>query len=335
MMKKLILTTTAVTMAFGATCFGQAATVAAKQEAKKLVVGDKAPDIDIQYWVKGVEMDPRGNFTPVTSFKKGNVYVLEFWATWCGPCIASMPHMSEMQEKYKDYNVQFIGVSDETLPKVTNFLFQTNKQDGKMNNDRARYTLTTDPDGSVKNDFFRAAGQTGIPCAFIIGKEGHVEWIGHPMRMDEPLDKVVRDTWDRDAYASEFAAAEMAKKKQRENAGKLRTFMAEEAWADATLLGWDNAMTLNQVAWTIVDNKDVKNRDYDVAMKAATRANELTKGEDAAILDTLARVYYEMGDLKNAVAYQKKAVEHAPDNQMGTDIKAVLKKYMKELAGDI
>ena len=94
-------------------------------------------------------------------------------------------------------------------------------------------------------------------------------------------------------------------------------------------------MTLNQVAWTIVDNPNVKNRDYDVAMKAATRANELSKGKDAAILDTLARVYYEKGDLKNAVKYQKQAVEHAPDNQMGADIKDVLKKYMKELAGDI
>jgi thiol-disulfide isomerase/thioredoxin len=42
---------------------------------------------------------------------KGKVVVLDFWATWCGPCVADMPHMKELYAEYKDKGVEFIGVS--------------------------------------------------------------------------------------------------------------------------------------------------------------------------------------------------------------------------------
>ena len=42
---------------------------------------------------------------------KGKVVVIDFWATWCGPCIAEMPHMKELYAEYKDKGVEFIGVS--------------------------------------------------------------------------------------------------------------------------------------------------------------------------------------------------------------------------------
>src|SRR5262245_57999250 len=72
------------------------------QAPAKLVAGAPAPTLAVEKWVKGA---------PVQEFAKGKVYVVEFWATWCPPCIASMPHLSELQRTYKDKGVTIIGMT--------------------------------------------------------------------------------------------------------------------------------------------------------------------------------------------------------------------------------
>ena len=297
---------------------------------KKLTIGDKAPPIDIAHWIKGEKVE---------EFEAGKVYVIEFWATWCGPCVRAMPHLSELQEKYADYDVKFISVSDEKLETVVSFLFKENKKDGKIQNDRIAYTLTTDPDKSVKRDYFRAAGQTGIPSAFIIGKDTRIEWIGNPGypigEFDAALEAVVKDTWDREESKTKFEAAMAKKRKATSQRQKFTEAMQDEEWTPAVEMSWDNANALNTIAWRIADSADVKNRDFKVALKAAKRANELTDEKNAANLDTLARVYYETGKLKKAIMWQRKAVEALPDDSpMAEGILEALKKYEKDADSD-
>jgi thiol-disulfide isomerase/thioredoxin len=55
------------------------------------MVGDKAPALGVSNWVKGKKVE---------RFEKGSVYVIDFWATWCGPCLESIPHLTELQKKY-------------------------------------------------------------------------------------------------------------------------------------------------------------------------------------------------------------------------------------------
>ena len=166
----------------------------------ELGIGSKAPMLDIEHWVQ----DGNGFFKPVTKFKSGNVYVVEFWATWCGPCIMSMPHLAELQTKYRGENVQIISVSDESVDEVKDLLAQENDEVGKTFEEiTSAYSLTTDPDRSVHESYMEAAGENGIPTSFIVGKSGQVEWIGHPMELDEPLEKVVDGSWDREAYKEE------------------------------------------------------------------------------------------------------------------------------------
>ena len=318
-MQRVTVFAAALALCAGSTAYAQdyAPTEDAQEEAAKtLTIGDTAPPIDIAHWIKGKKID---------EFETGKVYVVEFWATWCGPCIRAMPHLSELQKKYTDYDVKFIGVSDEDLQTVISFLFKEDKKDGKINNDRTQYTLTTDPDESVKNDYFRAAGQRFIPSAFIIGKDTKVEWIGDPMQMDEPLEAVVKDTWDRDEFKTKF-----------ERDRQFPAAMGAEDWATAVELSWDRAGGLNEVAWKIVDDANVKNRDFDVALKAAKRATELSEKKDAAILDTLARVYYEKGDVKSALKWQRLAAESLTGAESyADDVRKALKKYQQEVDSEI
>jgi tetratricopeptide (TPR) repeat protein len=68
-------------------------------------------------------------------------------------------------------------------------------------------------------------------------------------------------------------------------------------------------MTLNYLAWTILDTPELKNRDLDLALDFAKKAADLTKHEDCTILDTLARAYFEKGDFDKAVEVQTQALE--------------------------
>src|SRR6266478_1453472 len=65
-----------------------------------LKVGDPAPKLQTGKWVQG---------EPVKEFQKGKAYLVEFWATWCGPCRVSIPHLNEIHNQYKDKGLVVIG----------------------------------------------------------------------------------------------------------------------------------------------------------------------------------------------------------------------------------
>ena len=197
-----------------------------EEESGLLTIGSPAPPLNIEHWIS----NGKGKFKPVTKFAPGKVYVVEFWATWCGPCVASMPHLAETQAKYGD-KIQIVSISDEDLETIEGFLKSNvraavspeaaaaveaekgakekaaKKEEPKKQTYgelTSAYCLTTDPDGSSNLDYMEAAAQDGIPTSFIVGKTGQIEWIGHPMSLDEALDAVVTDQWDRAAFLVKF-----------------------------------------------------------------------------------------------------------------------------------
>ncbi|MBL9149268.1 MAG: redoxin domain-containing protein [Phycisphaerae bacterium] len=331
------------------------AAAAPAEEIKPLSIGDVAPAYDIESWVQG---------NKVASFPAGKVTVLEFWATWCGPCKQSIPHLSEMNDRFKDYGVTFIGVSDEKLETVTGFLA---KDEWK---EKMRYTVATDPDKSTYKSYMTAAGQGGIPTAFVIGKTGKVEWIGHPMvGLDEVVEQVVNDKWDSKAYKAKFDAEVAANNARRAvmkdlsaarkandwakvvsidnellaknpddvsaQVGKLEALLLgakryDEGYTLATSIAEKNAknpMVLNQIAWMIVDAPGLEKRNLDVATKIAEQGVEASGGKNGAILDTLARCYWDKGDKAKAIATQKKAVEAEGSGPMADELKKTLATY--------
>jgi hypothetical protein len=85
-------------------------------------------------------------------------------------------------------------------------------------------------------------------------------------------------------------------------------------------------MLLNQMAWLVVDNLKVKERDLGFAKDVASMAVAASKGEDGAIMDTMARVCWDSGDKAKAIEWQKKAIAKAQGDMLD-ELKSTLKKY--------
>lgn len=178
-----------------------------------LGVGDKAPSLRIAEWIKG---------EPIKEFVSGRVYVVEFWATWCGPCIARIPHLTQVQERFKE-DVDLISLTREdpnnTLEMVRAFVAARNEEMG--------YRVAFDELSFTWQAYMEAAGQSGIPCAFIIDKEGRIAWIGHPAmpEFEETIEAVVSDAFD-------LKAAQRKRVEAAALAQRLAAMQAElhEAW---------------------------------------------------------------------------------------------------------
>jgi thiol-disulfide isomerase/thioredoxin len=326
--------------------------------------GDPAPALTVEEWVKGA---------PLSTLEKGKVYVVEFWATWCGPCIKAIPHLTELQQKHKRDDVTIIAVAasergndDEAkLEKLRRFVADRDETMG--------YTVAYDADRSMGEQWLTAAGLNTIPNSFIVDKQGRIAWIGSPMQLDEPLARVVAGTWDLEAYAAEQRKAKQNEGQIRAASEKLQNALRRrdhdralsaidelsglDERAKVSLAGQkfeilligkndpqqaytfandavntyckDDSQSLNHIAWVIVDpeNEGIKNRDLDLALRAATRANDLTRGENGAILDTLAKVHFDKGDLPKALELQEKAVKQSAGETYEEELKGRLKQY--------
>ncbi|MBB5033706.1 TlpA disulfide reductase family protein [Prosthecobacter vanneervenii] len=101
----------------------------------------------------------------------GKPLIVEFWATWCPPCRASIPHLNEVYKKYQSKGLEIIGVTNEDRPTVSKFLKEV----------PINYHVAFDTSGKFGKPF----GIKGIPHAMILDKEGKVVWEGHPMSLPE------------------------------------------------------------------------------------------------------------------------------------------------------
>lgn len=162
-------------------------------QSSTLGVGAPAPAFRVK-WVKG---------EPVTSFDKETIYVLEFWATWCGPCRAAMPHLSELARTYSGKAV-FIGVNiferggkdkpyESHYPAVKAFV-------DKMGDDMSYRVAMDTNDLPMTKQWMGAAGLDGIPASFVV-KDGRILWIGHPSGLDKALEEISKGTYDLSANA--------------------------------------------------------------------------------------------------------------------------------------
>jgi thiol-disulfide isomerase/thioredoxin len=318
----------------------------------ELKVGDPAPSLTIATWVKGEPVS-------LENADEDEVFVIEFWATWCGPCRTSIPHLSEMQAHFKDNGVTCVGISDENVGVVKKFL--ESGWDKKM-----RYTVAVDKGKQTGIDWMKAAGRNGIPCAFVV-KGGKIQWIGHPMdKLDEKLAELTKDTeygknskqkkalkkkFTQAVEASEWKKALAAADKLIEldkadftiRLEKFRILSREMGDAAAArsfgrelIREWERQEDLCQFAGLLLEDKDsVGKKDVKLAVAAAKKAARLSHTRDPVCLRAYAMALAEAGKYKLAVKWQKKAVKLAKgDLKLRAELKKTLKEYEKQLKAE-
>lgn len=127
--------------------------------------GQRGPDVEVAQWITDVpDLDDR-------------VIVIDFWATWCGPCVQAIPHMNELAMAFPD-DVTVIGLSNEAAPQ-----FEAGIQAIRRPVSRFDYSLALDPQARMQ----RAVQVRGIPHCIVMSRDGVVRWQGHPGRLTQDV----------------------------------------------------------------------------------------------------------------------------------------------------
>lgn len=284
--------------------------------ADELSIGSVAPEIEISHWVKGEK------FRLQDSIKKGTITVIEFWATWCGPCLKTIPHLTELQKKYKELTI--IGISDEEVNTVKSFVEDMG--------DDMDYTVAVDRDEQTSKKYLEATGIEGIPHAYIIDKHGKLVWFGHPLDdMEEVIKGLISGTFDTKKYHERKNEYE----KIRNLCGVylFLTLSTDEkdlikTVANLILLrATVDSQALSELAREIAISGEMKNPDLDYAVQLTKKAMELSKNKNYFSIDTHATVLFRQGKKKEAMQYKEMAINLCED----PEIKEILQEELKEL----
>lgn len=285
-------------------------------------IGAQAAPLAISKWVKnGPVAVPDGK-----DAASAKVTVVEFWATWCPPCVASIPHLSKLQKKYKD-TVMFVGISGEKADVVEPFV--------KKKGDDMDYAVAVDDDGKTAAGYMEKFGAQGIPTAFIVDRAGKVVWTGHPMgELEKQLDIVLAGKSDTAEQIRERVSDALMDGLGMKYVELIKAKDANAAKAGAALLkistDTKSAANLSRLAViTLKAPAPGQTRDTDLADRASAKAVEL-EPDNPAVLAVRAMTLSDMGNKPEAIRVQRKALELAKDDkysEMRDEMEAALKDY--------
>lgn len=278
------------------------------------------------------------------AWEPGKLYILECWATWCGPCIAVIPHVDELYDKYEEKGLRVIGMNvwEDGKDKVADFV--------KTKGDGMSYPVAyVGKGGDFENTWLKPAGVRGIPHAFVV-KDGKVLLTTHPSQLTEPVIEGLLAGGEAETKA--LAEIQAAQKKQEDTGKIMQTFRQasmkkeiagmEQAIADLKSLDAESRylstmefeVLLAKKDWTGAETAMAKlESDPMLPMLVINAARELIQDPEApagfrksvatrfaadiakrphpSYLHTLAKLQWSLGEKEEAIASAVRAAEQA------------------------
>lgn len=172
-----------------------------------LKLGDKPPRLDVARWVGAV---PRAS-TPT------KIRIVTFFSSWSSPSRQALPVLEKVAKKHRSIvALEAVSVYEKTSGPGDTAYFQTVSAFVKEMGARMPYPVGIDgPGGKVAAAWLDAAGESGVPTSFIVGRNGKIVWIGHTIMLDSVLDQIVARTFDFKRYAEERAAQQAEEARER------------------------------------------------------------------------------------------------------------------------
>lgn len=153
------------------------------------LLGCSAGGMEAGYEAPGFRLKDLDGETVSLEALRGRIVVVDFWATWCGPCLMSIPELVELQEKYRDKGVTILGISVDQPENISETDLRAFRSKLKMN-----YRVLR-ADRQVMSDYFVGGGaQIAIPTLFVVDQQGKIreKLVGfRPGKLEETLKKLL------------------------------------------------------------------------------------------------------------------------------------------------
>jgi len=301
----------AAAAAWGFVAGGPAPALAAPPE-----LGDEAPELDVLEWVQG---DP-----VVLEAQKGKGVVLIDLFTVNDPRVPGhFEKLSELQEKHPAPALRIVALGVDAPDDVRKFVQEH----------PCKFTVGVDNLRNTAGSY----GNGSPPVTALVDKEGRLCWRGYVADAEKTVEKVLAGKYDVErekrvldlrrslqkifntqdtAQIAPAADALLAEEPSDWSAIQVKKWCfakddqpeAWRAWVAGHLPKMTESDGLNALAWDLATEGNLQWREPAVALGAAKKAVEASEAKDAAILDTLARVYSELGLLDRAVEEEKRAI---------------------------
>ena len=256
-------------------------------------VGTSAAPLEVKEWLKG---------KPVEIKAGTNLFVVEVFGTMSLASRASITNLNAIQKRYQDKGVVVVGISDEPAEKIKEFLQGAGA--------KIEYAIAADDQRRTVRSYMVSVRQRGIPCAFIVGKDGKLLWHGHPLGgLEAALGQILAGTYDVErARKDDAARVQMAQYLALATRGDKRT-----GDAGRTLLAarTNDAALLCDLAFQIVTTPKLARRDIVVARTALDQAEKLGSTNAMSVAQTRAILLFETGKKEEALDMARKALAAA------------------------